>query len=113
MDPLGARCHFVDVQTLPTWPQQLEEEGQATSPGQSDGQDVPSPFPFRPDINSKIILLWVPRSAPHATAAAGCRGARPGSLCVTPGGVWGGWGWFVFREIAISLPSVFNSGVEF
>eukprot|EP00066_Takifugu_rubripes_P001229 XP_003962291.1 PREDICTED: ganglioside-induced differentiation-associated protein 2 [Takifugu rubripes] len=57
MDPLGARSQFVDIQTLPTWPQQLEEDGEATSLEQGDGQDVPSPFPFRPDINSKIILF--------------------------------------------------------
>lgn len=59
MDPLGARSQFVDVQTLPTWPQQLAEGGEAAPPDPSDSQAFPSPFPFRPDINSKIILLWV------------------------------------------------------
>lgn len=57
MDPLGARSHFVDVQTLLTWPQQLDEDGEAAPPDPSVSQGLPSPFPFRPDINSKIILL--------------------------------------------------------
>lgn len=59
MDPLGARSQFVDVQTLPMWPQQLAEGGEAPQPDPSDSQGFPSPFPFRPDINSRIILLWV------------------------------------------------------
>lgn len=57
MDPLGARSQFVDIQTLPTWPQQLDEDSEAGPPEQSLIQDYPSPFPFRPDVNSKIILL--------------------------------------------------------
>lgn len=58
MDPLGARSQFVDIQTLPTWQQQLSEE---TPSDQSDGlpspHAFPSPFPFRPDINRKLILM--------------------------------------------------------
>lgn len=58
MDPLGARSQFVDIQTLPTWQQQLSEE---TPSNQSDGPPsphaFPSPFPFRPDINRKLILM--------------------------------------------------------
>ncbi|XP_075886991.1 ganglioside-induced differentiation-associated protein 2 [Nelusetta ayraudi] len=58
MDPLGARSQFVDIQTLPTWQQQLSEE---TPSDQSDGPPsphaFPSPFPFRPDINRKLILI--------------------------------------------------------
>lgn len=62
MDPLGARSQFVDVQTLPTWQQQLGEDGEETPPQDvSDGslgqQSFPSPFPCRPDINRKIILF--------------------------------------------------------
>lgn len=63
MDPLGARSQFVDVQTLPTWQQQLGEDGEVKPQDKSDSllsqQAFPSPFPFRPDINRKIILLWV------------------------------------------------------
>lgn len=58
MDPLGARSQFVDIQTLPTWQQQVSEE---TPSDQSDGlpspHAFPSPFPFRPDINRKLILI--------------------------------------------------------
>ncbi|KAM9710029.1 ganglioside-induced differentiation-associated protein 2 [Menidia menidia] len=61
MDPLGARSQFVDVQTLPTWQQQLGERGQETPAEQSDGplgpESFPSPFPFRPDLNRKVILF--------------------------------------------------------
>ncbi|TMS06921.1 Ganglioside-induced differentiation-associated protein 2 [Larimichthys crocea] len=61
MDPLGARSQFVDVQSLPTWQQQLGEDGEKTPLDQSDSllgqQAFPSPFPFRPDINCKIILF--------------------------------------------------------
>lgn len=57
MDPLGARSQFVDVQTLPTWPQQLAGDGEAAPPDPGENQAFPSPFPFRPDINAKIILL--------------------------------------------------------
>ncbi|XP_038127974.1 ganglioside-induced differentiation-associated protein 2 [Cyprinodon tularosa] len=59
MDPLGARSQFVDIQTLPVWQQQLSEEAEELD--QSDGlfsqQPFPSPFPYRPDINRKIILF--------------------------------------------------------
>ncbi|MEQ2239741.1 Ganglioside-induced differentiation-associated protein 2, partial [Ilyodon furcidens] len=61
MDPLGARSQFVDIQTLPVWQQQLSEDTKETQVLQSDGlliqQAFPSPFPFRPDINRKIILF--------------------------------------------------------
>lgn len=61
MDPLGARSQFVDIQTLPTWQQQLGEDGEETLPEHSDNlpspQAFPSPFPVRPDINRKIILM--------------------------------------------------------
>uniref|UniRef100_A0A3Q3KIB8 Macro domain-containing protein n=1 Tax=Monopterus albus TaxID=43700 RepID=A0A3Q3KIB8_MONAL len=60
MDPLGARSQFVDIQTLPTW-WQLDEIGEETAQDQTDSllsqQAFPSPFPFRPDINRKIILF--------------------------------------------------------
>ncbi|RVE58529.1 hypothetical protein OJAV_G00210100 [Oryzias javanicus] len=61
MDPLGARSHFVDIQTLPTWPQQLGGEGGETRQKRSDSllsqQAFPSPFPVRAEINRKIILF--------------------------------------------------------
>uniref|UniRef100_A0A4W6G0B3 Ganglioside induced differentiation associated protein 2 n=1 Tax=Lates calcarifer TaxID=8187 RepID=A0A4W6G0B3_LATCA len=61
MDPLGARSQFVDIQTLPTWQQQLGEDGEEIVRDESDSlpsqQAFPSPFPFRPDINRKIILF--------------------------------------------------------
>ncbi|KAM3607549.1 uncharacterized protein V6R79_009466 [Siganus canaliculatus] len=58
MDPLGARSQFVDIQTLPTWQQQLGENGEETQPELSDShQDFPSPFPFSADLNRRIILF--------------------------------------------------------
>uniref|UniRef100_A0A665X5I0 Macro domain-containing protein n=1 Tax=Echeneis naucrates TaxID=173247 RepID=A0A665X5I0_ECHNA len=61
MDPLGARSQFVDIQTLPTWQQQLGEDGEEALQEKSDSllsqQAFPSPFPFRPDINRKIMLF--------------------------------------------------------
>ncbi len=68
MDPLGARSQFVEVQNLSPWDQPqgvpdevdgenhlLEEDDQLTNLLNS----LESPFPFRQDINSKIVLLWV------------------------------------------------------
>lgn len=58
MDPLGARSQFVDIQTLCSWDQQ---EGKETPQDHSDSllslQTFPSPFPFRQDINRKIVLF--------------------------------------------------------
>lgn len=66
MDPLGARSQFLDIQTLPTWQQQQQQQRSGDSPSPSDQVDglpspqaFPSPFPFRPDINRKILLVWV------------------------------------------------------
>lgn len=64
MDPLGARSQFVEVHTLPTWDQHDEVDNQDNH-GEADQKikvenltNVPlSPFPFREDINKKIILL--------------------------------------------------------
>uniref|UniRef100_A0A8C2FEP4 Ganglioside induced differentiation associated protein 2 n=1 Tax=Cyprinus carpio TaxID=7962 RepID=A0A8C2FEP4_CYPCA len=66
MDPLGARSQFVEVQNLPTWDQPqgvqdevdgenflMEEDDQLTNQLYS----LESPFPFRQDINSKIVLF--------------------------------------------------------
>uniref|UniRef100_A0A671RPG6 Ganglioside-induced differentiation-associated protein 2 n=1 Tax=Sinocyclocheilus anshuiensis TaxID=1608454 RepID=A0A671RPG6_9TELE len=66
MDPLGARSQFVEVQNLPTWDQPqgvqdevdgenllMEEDDQLTNQLNS----LESPFPFRQDINSKIVLF--------------------------------------------------------
>ncbi|XP_053184492.1 ganglioside-induced differentiation-associated protein 2 [Scomber japonicus] len=60
MDPLGARSQFVDIQTLPTWQQQLGDDRKETLQDQNNSllnQAFPSPFPFRQDINRKIILF--------------------------------------------------------
>lgn len=60
MDPLGARSQFVDIQTLPTWQQQHSGDTRLDqSSGLPSPQAFPSPFPFRPDVNRKIILVWV------------------------------------------------------
>lgn len=60
MDPLGARSQFVDIQTLPTWQQQIDDNDQSFLQNHSDSldsqQSFPSPFPFTPEINRKIIL---------------------------------------------------------
>uniref|UniRef100_A0AAV2K2A5 Macro domain-containing protein n=1 Tax=Knipowitschia caucasica TaxID=637954 RepID=A0AAV2K2A5_KNICA len=60
MDPLGARSQFVDVQTLPTWQQQIDDNDLQFIHEHNDSLDsqlaFPSPFPFRPDISRKIIL---------------------------------------------------------
>uniref|UniRef100_A0A4W4F570 Macro domain-containing protein n=1 Tax=Electrophorus electricus TaxID=8005 RepID=A0A4W4F570_ELEEL len=60
MDPLGARSQFVEVQNLPTWDQcDGEEEGEASPRDEVDRLDGSclSPFPFREDINRKIVLF--------------------------------------------------------
>uniref|UniRef100_A0A672SJB0 Ganglioside-induced differentiation-associated protein 2-like n=1 Tax=Sinocyclocheilus grahami TaxID=75366 RepID=A0A672SJB0_SINGR len=49
MDPLGARSQFVEVQNLPTWDQPQGVQDELNS--------FESPFPFRQDINSKIVLF--------------------------------------------------------
>lgn len=60
MDPLGARSQFVDIQTLPTWQQQIDENDQQFPQDHNDSLDsqlaFPSPFAFTPEINRKIIL---------------------------------------------------------
>uniref|UniRef100_A0A3P8ZJQ9 Macro domain-containing protein n=1 Tax=Esox lucius TaxID=8010 RepID=A0A3P8ZJQ9_ESOLU len=59
MDPLGARSQFVDVQTLSTWERQPDLEGKDTDECNDclDSQQAfPSPFPYREDINRKIVL---------------------------------------------------------
>lgn len=60
MDPLGARSQFVDIQTLPSWQQQLDDNDQQFEQDQNDildsRQAFPSPFPFMPEINRRIIL---------------------------------------------------------
>lgn len=68
MDPLGARSQFVEVQSLYTWDQsqgvQDEVDGENHLREEEDKltnhvNSLTSPFPFRQDINSKIVLLWV------------------------------------------------------
>uniref|UniRef100_A0A8C1GC94 Ganglioside induced differentiation associated protein 2 n=1 Tax=Cyprinus carpio TaxID=7962 RepID=A0A8C1GC94_CYPCA len=66
MDPLGARSQFVEVQNLPTWdqPQGVQDEvDRKKRLTEEDDQlanqlnSLESPFPFRQDINSKIVLF--------------------------------------------------------
>ncbi|XP_048458826.1 ganglioside-induced differentiation-associated protein 2 isoform X1 [Rhincodon typus] len=57
MDPLGARSPIVDIQTLPCWahgPEPLLETG-VGGELQPD-TSISSPFPYRKDINNKVIL---------------------------------------------------------
>uniref|UniRef100_A0A8C7CBN7 Ganglioside induced differentiation associated protein 2 n=1 Tax=Oncorhynchus kisutch TaxID=8019 RepID=A0A8C7CBN7_ONCKI len=60
MDPLGARSQFVEVQTLSTWERQPDLEGEETEKEYTDSlvsqEAFPSPFPYREDINRKIVL---------------------------------------------------------
>lgn len=60
MDPLGARSQFVEVQTLSTWERQPDPEGEETEKEYTDSlvsqEAFPSPFPYREDINRKIVL---------------------------------------------------------
>ncbi|KAJ7317749.1 hypothetical protein JRQ81_003911 [Phrynocephalus forsythii] len=58
MDPLGAPSHFVDIETLPVWAD-LHETGQSNSsptPDENEHVDIRSPFPYKREINEKIIL---------------------------------------------------------
>ncbi|KAL6484804.1 hypothetical protein MHYP_G00068490 [Metynnis hypsauchen] len=67
MDPLGARSQFVEVQNLHTWDQpelveEGEEKGESPKTDEVDNltyqiNSLLSPFPFREDINRKIILF--------------------------------------------------------
>ncbi|KAK7153955.1 hypothetical protein R3I94_007346 [Phoxinus phoxinus] len=66
MDPLGARSQFVEVQSLYTWDQlqgvQDEVDGENLLREEEDNltnhvNSLTSPFPFRQDINSKIVLF--------------------------------------------------------
>ncbi|XP_053561743.1 ganglioside-induced differentiation-associated protein 2 [Bombina bombina] len=59
MDPLGARSCFVDVDTLPCWND--EEVGEEVPDSSLCWQEVSdegihTPFPYRKDINEKVIL---------------------------------------------------------
>ncbi|XP_053089940.1 ganglioside-induced differentiation-associated protein 2 isoform X2 [Pangasianodon hypophthalmus] len=69
MDPLGARSQVVYVETLPTWDQPeevVDGKEEAKSHQKEEVDRLPdvnhinspvSPFPFREDINRKIILF--------------------------------------------------------
>ncbi|XP_059417701.1 ganglioside-induced differentiation-associated protein 2-like [Carassius carassius] len=66
MDPLGARSQFVEVQTLPTWDQPQGVQDEVDRENQLPEEDeqltnqlnsLESPFPFRQDINRKIVLF--------------------------------------------------------
>ncbi|XP_025946521.1 ganglioside-induced differentiation-associated protein 2-like [Apteryx rowi] len=58
MDPLGAPSQFVDVDSLPGWTDVYEAKqlNSHQNPVERAQVDVRSPFPYRKDINAKIIL---------------------------------------------------------
>uniref|UniRef100_A0A4W5PJ46 Ganglioside induced differentiation associated protein 2 n=1 Tax=Hucho hucho TaxID=62062 RepID=A0A4W5PJ46_9TELE len=57
MDPLGARSQFVEVQTLSTWERQPDPEREEMEKEYNVSQQAfLSPFPYREDINRKIVL---------------------------------------------------------
>ncbi|XP_030390644.1 ganglioside-induced differentiation-associated protein 2 isoform X2 [Gopherus evgoodei] len=58
MDPLGAPSQFVDIDSLPAWNDCCEADQLDSHKTQAEKPqlDVRSPFPYRQDINAKIIL---------------------------------------------------------
>ncbi|XP_038244030.1 ganglioside-induced differentiation-associated protein 2 isoform X5 [Dermochelys coriacea] len=58
MDPLGAPSQFVDIDSLPAWNDYSEANQLDSHKSQVEKPqlDVRSPFPYRKDINAKIIL---------------------------------------------------------
>lgn len=58
MDPLGAPSKFVDIDTLPGWTDVYDAKQLDSHPNPVEKAqvDVRSPFPYRKDINEKIIL---------------------------------------------------------
>ncbi|KAG6922513.1 ganglioside induced differentiation associated protein 2, partial [Chelydra serpentina] len=58
MDPLGAPSQFVDIDSLPAWNDYCEADQLDSHKTQVEKPqlDVRSPFPYRKDINAKIIL---------------------------------------------------------
>lgn len=58
MDPLGAPSQFVDVDSLPGWADayKAKQLDPHQNPVEKAQDDVRSPFPYRKDINAKIIL---------------------------------------------------------
>ncbi|XP_037766074.1 ganglioside-induced differentiation-associated protein 2 isoform X5 [Chelonia mydas] len=58
MDPLGAPSQFVDIDSLPAWNDYSEADQLDSHKTQVEKPqlDVRSPFPYRKDINAKIIL---------------------------------------------------------
>ncbi|KAM9300325.1 ganglioside-induced differentiation-associated protein 2 isoform 3-T4 [Morus bassanus] len=58
MDPLGAPSQFVDVDSLPGWTDAYEAKqlDSHQNPVEKAQVGVRSPFPYRKDINAKIIL---------------------------------------------------------
>ncbi|XP_048675626.1 ganglioside-induced differentiation-associated protein 2 isoform X2 [Caretta caretta] len=58
MDPLGAPSQFVDIDSLPAWNDYSEADQLDSLKTQVEKPqlDIRSPFPYRKDINAKIIL---------------------------------------------------------
>ncbi|KAM6140529.1 ganglioside-induced differentiation-associated protein 2 isoform 2-T3 [Pterocles gutturalis] len=56
MDPLGAPSQFVDVDSLPGWTDAYEAKQLDPHQNPLEKVDVRSPFPYRKDINAKIVL---------------------------------------------------------
>uniref|UniRef100_A0A8C9F9D2 Ganglioside induced differentiation associated protein 2 n=1 Tax=Pavo cristatus TaxID=9049 RepID=A0A8C9F9D2_PAVCR len=58
MDPLGAPSQFVDVDSLPSWSNACEatQVDSHQNPVEKAQVNVRSPFPYREDLNAKIVL---------------------------------------------------------
>lgn len=58
MDPLGAPSQFVDIDSLPSWSNVCEatQEDSHQNPVEKAQVSVRSPFPYRKDLNTKIVL---------------------------------------------------------
>uniref|UniRef100_A0A669QRT7 Ganglioside induced differentiation associated protein 2 n=1 Tax=Phasianus colchicus TaxID=9054 RepID=A0A669QRT7_PHACC len=58
MDPLGAPSQFVDIDSLPGWSNVCEatQVDSYQNPVEKAQVDVRSPFPYRKDLNAKIVL---------------------------------------------------------
>ncbi|XP_072116456.1 ganglioside-induced differentiation-associated protein 2 isoform X1 [Mobula birostris] len=56
MDPLGARSPIVDIQTLSCWANSSDKLDTESDGLSREDSSISSPFPYRKDINNKVIL---------------------------------------------------------